>query len=261
MSNYVLANTHAAWYQDNYPGSAMRPNCVVLHTTEGTTLPGYSGGSEAPNYTAVPNWAHKRLDWYAHFPDERSSRALVNAPGGVETNTLNCVQVELVGTCDPRTHQGWAGQGIRHVYWATPPLWALRAVATFAVDMYRRHRVPVSSPAGPTWTPYPDSYGKGPHRFSFEEWKNFNGWCGHQHVPENDHGDPGGFPWGKVEVIAKDILANNGPLPRPTRVTRAHDLFDEGVSLLDAAIKSGRGDALQEARDAIATHVNRLPAR
>ncbi|MFD3560872.1 hypothetical protein ACFWVU_14500 [Streptomyces sp. NPDC058686] len=34
-----------------------------------------------------------------HFPANMSSRALVNRNGGVETNTLNVVQIELVGTC------------------------------------------------------------------------------------------------------------------------------------------------------------------
>jgi hypothetical protein len=24
-----------------------------------------------------------------------------------------------------------------------------------------------------------------------DEWKMFSGWCGHQHVPNNDHTDPG----------------------------------------------------------------------
>ena len=51
MTTYARANTSAAWYQDNYPGADMNPNCGVIHTTEGTALPGYSGGAEAPNYT------------------------------------------------------------------------------------------------------------------------------------------------------------------------------------------------------------------
>jgi hypothetical protein len=27
-------------------------------------------------------------------------------------------------------------------------------------------------------------------------WTRFNGWCGHQHVPNNDHGDPGNIDIG-----------------------------------------------------------------
>ena len=30
-----------------------------------------------------------------------------------------------------------------------------------------------------------------PLEFSNKQWKKFNGWCGHQHVPENKHWDPG----------------------------------------------------------------------
>jgi hypothetical protein len=30
-----------------------------------------------------------------------------------------------------------------------------------------------------------------PSRMTDDEWNAFNGWCGHQHVPENFHWDPG----------------------------------------------------------------------
>ena len=43
------------WYQNRYPGDAMEVNVVVLHTTEGHTLPDYQGGLIAPNLTAVPD--------------------------------------------------------------------------------------------------------------------------------------------------------------------------------------------------------------
>jgi hypothetical protein len=40
--------------------------------------------------------------------------------------------------------------------------------------------------------PYPASYGeRAAQRLSFDEWNHIRGWIGHQHVPENDHGDPG----------------------------------------------------------------------
>jgi hypothetical protein len=205
VTTYPGANTTAAWYQDNYPGSAMVPNCAVLHTTEGYSRPSYSGGAVAPNYTAVPDMKAKRLRWFAHFPDERSSRALRNLGGGVETNTANVVQVELVGTCDPSAHRAWKAKHIAHIYWPEAPEWALRDLAAFVAWMHDHHGVPISSPAGAVWTPYPESYGAGGQRLSMDAWRRFKGWCGHQHVPENVHGDPGALQWGTVAEYARSL--------------------------------------------------------
>ena len=108
---------HGRWYGNTYPGSAMEVNVGLLHTTEGTNLDSYQGGAVAPNITGVPNFATQKINWYQHFDVDRSSRALVNSAGGVETNTLNVFQIELVGTCDPSTHNKWVNQGITHVYW------------------------------------------------------------------------------------------------------------------------------------------------
>jgi hypothetical protein len=209
MTTYGPANTQAAWYQDNYPGAAMSPNCGVIHTTEGTTLPGYSGGAEAPNYTAVPDFKESRLRFFAHFPDERSSRALVNSAGGVETNTLNALQIELVGTCAPGTRDAWKRAGAKFIFWPDAPDWALRDLAKFMVDMKRRHGIPLSGPPDSDWVAYPESYGPGGQRFSFAKWRGFTGWCGHQHVPENVHGDPGALPFSKLLRVAQAIL--DGP--------------------------------------------------
>src|SRR4051794_6731271 len=127
VSTYAKANTTAQWFQDNYPGSVMNPNVVVLHTTETTGWPPYGGGATAPNYTARPNIAAKRLEWRAHFPDERSSRALKNLTGGVETNTLNVVQVELIGTCDASKRERWGSlrAGRDYIYLPDAPEWLL----------------------------------------------------------------------------------------------------------------------------------------
>ena len=44
----------------------------------------------------------------------------------------------------------------------------------------------------------PASYGASPARMSFAQWRRFTGICGHQHVPENAHGDPGNLPIDKI---------------------------------------------------------------
>jgi hypothetical protein len=36
-----------------------------------------------------------------------------------------------------------------------------------------------------------------------DEWNNFDGWCGHQHVPENEHWDPGKLDIGRLLRIKR----------------------------------------------------------
>jgi len=209
VSTYALADTTTQWFADDFPGVRFTPNCGVLHTTESTGWPGYDGGAKAPNYTARPDFTAERLVWRAHFPDEMSSRALRNLAGGVETNTLNAVQVELVGTCDPVTRFRWRSEGkqqdVDFIFWPEAPEWALRDLAAFIADMYKRHEIKIQGPD--VWMAYPASFGRAnPNRFTFIEWRAFYGWCGHQHVPENSHGDPGALPWAKVAEYALELL-------------------------------------------------------
>lgn len=206
---YPGAST-AYWYQDNYPGSPMEVNVVVLHTTEGTSLPSYGGGTSAPNLTAVPDFGAKRLRWYQHFDIDTSSRALRNLSGGVETNTLNVCQVELVGTCDPATHQRWGSTP--HIYWPEAPDWALAELATFLRWMNAEHKVPLTGPS--SWPSYPSSYANGAgQRMSGTQWNNFSGVCGHMHVPENDHGDPGSINFTKLLAMAKGTTTPSEEAP------------------------------------------------
>src|SRR5688572_8585768 len=97
----------AYWYQNKYSTAAMESNVGVVHTTEGMSLPSYGGGASAPNFTAVPDFTAKKLKWYQHFDFDRSSRALLDKSGGVSTNRGNAVQIELVGTCDPKYKLSW----------------------------------------------------------------------------------------------------------------------------------------------------------
>jgi hypothetical protein len=192
----------AYWYQTRYGGDSMESNVIVWHTTEGTSLPSYAGGAEAPNFTAKPDFAAKRLTWFQHFDFDTSSRALVNLAGGVETNTLNVCQVEIVGTCDPSTHEKWRAAGYAHLYTPELPDWAIRDLAAFAKWAHDNHGVPLTSDV--TFKAYPGSYGTSNGvRMSAAKWTAFTGHCGHQHVPENLHGDPGLLPMAAILTAAK----------------------------------------------------------
>lgn len=210
MAAPIIQRPDKYWFADNYKGSTIKPNVGVIHTTEGTSLPWYDGGAKAPNYTATPDFGKQRLIWTQHYPDTMSSRALRNESGGVETNTLNCIQIELVGTCDPGTSEKWKAAGRNHIFWADAPQWALDEVAEFVALKNRERGIRIEGPEqiNEAWAAYPASYGKGAsQRFSFAQWKNFYGWCGHQHVPENDHGDPGRLNWAYIETKAKAIVS------------------------------------------------------
>jgi hypothetical protein len=191
----------------------MESNVVVWHTTEGTSLPSYSGGAEAPNFTAVPDFKAKKLKWYQHFDFDTSARALMNRSGGVETNTANAVQIELVGTCDPSAHKRWKSE---HLYTADLPDWVIRDLAAFAKWANKNHGVKLES--GVKFKAYPSSYGSNGVRLTGAQWGKFYGHLGHQHVPENDHGDPGAFPIEKILAAAKGTVTKT-PAPAPAPKT------------------------------------------
>lgn len=215
----------SAWYQDDFPGSVMESNVVLWHSTEGRSLPDYRGGLDAPNITAVPDFAAERLRWYQHHDLDRSSRALVNDPGGVETNTLNVCQVEIVGTCDPATRADWGRRDYDDfLYMPMLPDWVIRDLADFAKFMHAAHGVPLTSDV--TFKAYPGSYGSSNGvRMSFAKWNGFSGHCGHQHAPENLHGDPGAFPMRAIldaakEVPVTDVPGLNVEAPKPAAYTQ-----------------------------------------
>ncbi|MFT4288181.1 hypothetical protein [Nocardioides sp.] len=265
MTTYTRANRTAQWFGEKYPGSRLNLTAatavVVIHTTESMTWPDYDGGATAPNYTANPSNSEKALTFRAHFEDECSSRALRNLAGGVETNTLNAVQIELVGTCDYAKRSTWNGKtaGKDYIYWPAASDWALRDLGEFLADMHRRHGLRLHSPVA-GWLAYgpdsrrpgvsPASYGASPVRLTGAEWRQFTGVCGHQHVPENVHGDPGAIDIGRVLAFASEALGDDtkeatmkAPKAVPAKWSRFAHLMpycrNNSIRGLDAAKRAG----------------------
>ncbi|MFF8793327.1 hypothetical protein [Streptomyces globisporus] len=214
-----------------YSGSDMEVNCGVAHTTEGRSVPTYGGGAQAPTVTGLPDFKAKKIRWYQHYDVDESARALMNKLAGVETNTANVFQIELVGTCDAKNAKTWGGKtaGVDYIYWPDAPEWALAEVAWLVRWLHDYHGVPLTCVKD--WLAYgkdsrrpgvtPASYGASPARMSMSAWRTFTGWCGHQHVPENDHGDPGSMNFARVIALAKGDTKPTPPKEAPVALSDA----------------------------------------
>ncbi len=225
---YPGATTGTHWSPGRSGGTAFEANVGVLHTTEGRTVPTYGGGASAPTFTALPDIKARRLRWYQHFDFDVSSRALVNRSGGVETNSLNAVQVELVGTCDERHAETWDGKraGVDYLFWPDAPDWAITELGRFIRWCSDNHGIRMQSTV--TWKPYKKgqvggSFGSNGVRLTGAAWAKYYGWLGHQHVPENDHGDPGDLPIAAILTAAK---GGTPPEEDPMAGITKQDIYD-----------------------------------
>ncbi|MDQ3729662.1 MAG: peptidoglycan-binding domain-containing protein [Actinomycetota bacterium] len=143
---------------------------LVWHTTEGSSRPNYGGS--APHFTLNP--ANGSL--WQHIPLNRGARAL--KAGG--PNFWNTVQVELIGFA--RESHTWS-EG------------RYKEIAELARWIEANFGVPRS--VGVTFK----GDGATPHMASLDEFKRYAGHVGHQHIPGNDHWDPGKL---KIELILGD---------------------------------------------------------
>lgn len=230
MNSFIsrLADVKTQWFQDNFPGATLNHGpertVVVLHTTEGFGWPPYGGGATAPNLTGLPPLFSvkkgiriRKGKWRQHFPLNKSSRALANASGGVETNTLNAIQLELIGTCDPANAVSWGGKkqywaGKDYVYWPKATKVQLNFVARMLADIHEQTGLRLQTEVA--FKAYPGSYGvNNSNRLSHPAWRKVTGVVGHQHVPENSHGDPGNIDIKYILRRARSIAERRSALP------------------------------------------------
>jgi hypothetical protein len=259
MTNYPGADTKTQNFAKAFKGDAMSPNVVVLHTTEGRSWPGYKNGGSAPTMTIRPLMGKQAFAIRQHFPLEMSARALKNVDGGVETNTLNCIQIELMGTCDPKHRKSWgptAKAGKDYIFWPEAPDWALRELGEVLATLHKVFpAIPLKAMPAGKWLAFPASFGtKNGQRMTGAAWRKFAGVCGHMHVPENVHGDPGNLDITRVLAFAKGKAGPN----EPSEVTRIRTALAERNTLpygeLAALIKRGKAPyaaASKELRDKV----------
>lgn len=136
------------------------------------TSSNYYGHQNYPHFT-VANVGGEFRSWQ-HISIRRAARALRNMSGGVQTNRAGVIQIEVVGyAVKPFTNDPVLVEGLSKLM------------------RWLESETDIPCQSGLTFLKYPDSYGQSRVRFTPHQWNSFRGWCGHQHVPENTHGDPG----------------------------------------------------------------------
>jgi hypothetical protein len=166
-----------------------------LHTTETSGWPSYNGWAYHPHATIMPT-PGRGVTVRQHLPFNQGAFALRNLSGGVQTNRDFVFQFELIGSCE----RGGPGY-----FWPNADDAVLK-------DLFRKVVKPLSDAfkiplKAPTFQSYPPSYGArgktNTVRMSGKAFDNYSGWLGHQHVPENSHGDPGAFPWARMLAVGQ----------------------------------------------------------
>jgi hypothetical protein len=201
------ANRTAQWFSSGR-GTRTSNRIVCWHTTECEGWPAYTyngmRGGSAPHWTCQPDTAKRRLIWRQHWRADESARALRNPAGGVDTNTTGVLQIELVGTCRR------AGPGY---FWPRADEWALRGLAEFSRWANEQWAVPLTT-EGRKFA----AYGTAVPRLSGPAWMKAQGHLGHQHVPENDHVDPGALDVPRLLSYAREV---DDPMPTPAEYAKA----------------------------------------
>lgn len=205
----------------------------VLHSTEGLSIEGavssYTTNGVPPQCTIDPLAARKAQ----HIDLDRSAYALVH-PSGVETNRLRCVQVEIVMFADldkARQYHGLHVGDLNDDHYAFISGCLLEIAAV----------VPIQATFAAPFVPYPSSYGThAAQRFTADEWTGFGGWCGHQHVYGNEHGDPGALDTSRIDLVGDGTGDGDMPLNKDDKdwftimFQHQSDLIDGLKAELDA---------------------------
>ena len=183
----------------------------VLHTTESRRGSYRSGGPR--NYgnfghTSFPHFTVDVQDGkfksWQHISLRRAAKALKNTSGGVETNREGVIQIEVVGrAAEPFTSNRVLVEGLKKL---------MRWIEA---------NTDIPTSCGVKFHPYPPDQGarlgSEPWRYSRTGtgWGRYKGWLGHQHVPENSHGDPGAIDIDLLLELPAAPVPDIDPAPQP----------------------------------------------
>lgn len=152
----------------------------VLHTTETTNWAG-------------ANWYHIEykpgFGFRQYRPFDRAARGLLHPTSTPDTNRQGSVCVQIAVTDYARNAQKWTDETVADV--AEFIAWCN---AEFGIGAWSRADVGWGGEAYG-----PDSVA----RMLWDEWAEFDGWCGHQEVPANAHWDAGRVDW--IRLLEADV--------------------------------------------------------
>lgn len=175
----------------------------VLHTTESSRFVpakgSYFGHQNYPHFT-VANQDGVFKCWQ-HISIRQAAKALSNDAGGVQTNREGVIQIEVVGKASsPFTKDPVLVAGLS------------------ALMRWIESQTSIPRKCGVKF--WAGKYGEQvPERMLFDAWRKYAGWCGHQHVPENEHYDPGAIDITKLlGSTAAPVIVTPTPAPVPTPV-------------------------------------------
>lgn len=185
----------ATWRGDGVSGGSYTsgPLKLVIHTTETRTIPGYKDGWVAPHFTYFPAGRY----FVQHTSCEVAARALLNLPGGPQTNRDSAIQLEIVCYSAKNIGDIVGGLWVGHLDDDH-----LRDIAKLVRWVRDEFAIPTVWP-GRQALSYAAANASG-FRLAPSVWDSFAGVLGHQHVPENTHWDPGALNWARLLQFAQE---------------------------------------------------------
>ena len=262
--------------QGSRPRRGDAPSRIVIHTTETAGLPGYREGSVAPHFTigvgdpgSMPREQRGRVRIWQHISLDRTASALRHNPGTIETNHMgaHCVQIECITYIGDQDKAGIVGNKGKFPKALSKALAGLIDEIVATLDDININLHP------DTWSSS-GSYGvTAKQRLTEAEWERFNGICGHEHVPNNTHWDPGAFD---IDAFTKLLSGRSdssrsqrtsadkpAPPPPPPRPLLRDGDKDKYVLAIRGALQAlGYGDftSIKSYDDDVASAVKRLQA-
>lgn len=188
------------------------PQMIVLHDTETVGFPGYNGGAAAPHFTVDLVTGATRQ----HIPLSHGARALT-LEGTRLANVAGVIQIEIIGAVDPTYPRRYGHYDLPNRF--PKDKRAQHHLARLIAEIIKETGIPAEEHVD--WIKYPASYGRrGRQRLTVNQYLNYRGILGHQHVPGNDHGDPGALPVGSI--VLPQVRALLGQKTAPSWETPQH---------------------------------------
>jgi hypothetical protein len=209
---------------------------LLLHSTEGTNIEGAFGAYRKNNSWPTFTVDCRKRRVVRHLPDTIAARSLRNLSGGIETNRDGTIliQIELMGfagspeSIGDRDDLVWLGTEV-------------------VGPLCRRNAIPIATSV--RWAPYPASYGtNAPQRLSASAWDSYSGVLGHQHAPENTHGDPGAIDIATILSAARgedDMAWTQTDWDRMSRLVDAR-IAEATDDIADAVLAKLNTDAFDD---------------